>query len=203
MRDEVLKKILRAQDRKIPIALITRLADGSQAIMDRKKSIDGDMTFNPQEVEEVLTCIRDDKSRSLSGGEYFVRVFNPKLRMIVVGAVHIAQALAPMAELANFEVTIVDPRGSFASNARFPGVRLMDEWPDEALVKLAPDTRTAVVTLTHDPKLDDPALEEALNTDACYIAALGSRTTHLKRVERLREAGFYETPVKRLTGPAG
>ena len=103
MRDEVLKKILRAQGRKIPIALITRLADGSQAIMDRKKSIDGDMTFNPQEVEEVLTCIRDDKSRSLSGGEYFVRVFNPKLRMIVVGAVHIAQALAPMAELANFE----------------------------------------------------------------------------------------------------
>ena len=166
MRDEVLKKILRAQDHKIPIALITRLADGSQAIMDRKKSIDGDMTFNQQEVEEVLTCIRDDKSRSLSGGEYFVRVFNPKLRMIVVGAVHIAQALVPMAELANFEVTIVDPRGSFASDARFPGVKLMDEWPDEALVKLAPDTRTAVVTLTHDPKLDDPALEEALKTDA-------------------------------------
>lgn len=203
MRDEVLKKILRAQDRKIPIALITRLADGSQAIMDRKKSIDGDMTFNLQEVEEVLTCIRDDKSRSLSGGEYFVRVFNPKLRMIVVGAVHIAQALAPMAELANFEVTIVDPRGSFASDARFPGVKLMDEWPDEALVKLAPDTRTAVVTLTHDPKLDDPALEEALKTDAFYIASLGSRKTHSKRLERLREAGFNENTLKRINGPAG
>ena len=168
--------------------------------MDRKKSIDGDMTFNQQEVEEVLTCIRDDKSRLLSGGENFVRVFNPKLRMIVVGAVHIAQALAPMAELANFEVTIVDPRGSFASDARFPGVKLMDEWPDEALIKLAPDTRTAVVTLTHDPKLDDPALEEALKTDAFYIASLGSRKTHSKRLERLREAGFNENTLKRING---
>ena len=123
--------------------------------------------------------------------------------MIVIGAVHIAQALAPMAELANFEVTIVDPRGSFASDARFPHLRLMDDWPDEALIKLSPDTRTAVVTLTHDPKLDDPALEEALKTDAFYIASLGSRKTHSKRLERLREKGFDEEILKRINGPAG
>ena len=202
MHNETLTKLLHAQDKKVPVALITKLSDGSQAIVDKNKTVDGDVTINDQQLEEVLGYIRD-KSRSLGEGEYFVQVFNPKLRMIVIGAVHIAQALAPMAELANFEVTIVDPRGSFASDARFPYLRLMDDWPDEALIKLSPDTRTAVVTLTHDPKLDDPAIEEALKTDAFYIASLGSRKTHSKRLERLREKGFDEKMLKRINGPAG
>ena len=203
MHNETLTKLLHAQDKKVPVALITKLSDGSQAIVDKNKTVDGDVTIDDQQLEEVLGYIRDDKSRSLGEGEYFVQVFNPKLRMIVIGAVHIAQALAPMAELANFEVTIVDPRGSFASDARFPDLKLMDDWPDEALIKLSPDTRTAVVTLTHDPKLDDPALEEALKTDAFYIASLGSRKTHSKRLERLREKGFDEKMLKRINGPAG
>ena len=123
--------------------------------------------------------------------------------MIVVGAVHIAQLLVPMAKLSGYDVTIIDPREAFASEARFPGVNLNHSWPDEAMTDLDPDRRTAVVTLTHDPKLDDPALEEALKTDAFYIASLGSRKTHSKRLERLREAGFNENTLKRINGPAG
>ena len=116
----------------------------------------------------------------------FVHVHAPALRMIIVGAVHIAQALAPMATIAGYAVTIVDPRASFASEERFPGVALSDDWPDEAMEALAPDSKTAVVTLTHDPKLDDPALHVALKSSAFYIACLGSRRTHAGRMERLR-----------------
>ena len=107
--------------------------------------------------------------------------------MIVVGAVHIAQSLVPMAKLSGYDVTIIDPREAFASEARFPGVTLNHNWPDEAMTDLDPDRRTAVVTLTHDPKLDDPALTVALRSNAFYIGSLGSKRTHAKRLKRLRE----------------
>ena len=115
---------------------------------------------------------------------------NPPLRLLIVGAVHIAQALAPMAALTGYAVTIIDPRRAFATDSRFPGMSLSSDWPDEAMAALKPDRRTAVVTLTHDPKLDDPALEAALRSDAFYIGALGSRKTHAARLARLKAAGF-------------
>jgi xanthine dehydrogenase accessory factor len=121
----------------------------------------------------------------------------------VVGAVHIAQALAPMAALAGYEVTVIDPRQAFATESRFPGVRLVTEWPDEALGALRPNRRTAVVTLTHDPKLDDPALEVALRSDAFYIGALGSTRTQAKRLHRLQELGFNQEQLGRIHGPIG
>jgi len=117
--------------------------------------------------------------------------------------VHIAQALVAMAQLAGYAVTVVDPRRAFASDARFPAVSLRHDWPDEAMRELAPDRRTAVVTLTHDPKIDDPALEGALASEAFYIAALGSKRTHGARVERLAQLGFTETQIARVHGPAG
>ncbi len=147
---------------------------------------------------------RDRSGRIEDGGAaLFVQVFNPPARLIVVGAVHIAQPLVPMAALAGDAVTVVDPRGAFATDRRFPGVSLTDDWPDQALAALAPDRRTAVVTLTHDPKLDDPALMAALRSEAFYIGALGSRRTHAARLERLREAGFDDTELARIHGPVG
>jgi xanthine dehydrogenase accessory factor len=117
--------------------------------------------------------------------------------------VHIAQTLVPMASLAGYDVTVVDPRRAFASDARFPGVDVRQDWPDEALEALAPDARTAVVTLTHDPKLDDPALDVALRSEVFYIGALGSKRTHAGRLERLAELGHDPSNLERIHGPAG
>ena len=138
-----------------------------------------------------------------ANGDAFVEVFNPPLRLLIVGAVHIAQPLARMASVAGYDVTVIDPRGSFATDDRFPGVTLVNEWPDEAMPPLDPDRRTAVVTLTHDPKIDDPALAAVLRSDAFYIGALGSRKTHAARVERLSEAGFAADEIGRIHGPVG
>ncbi len=136
-------------------------------------------------------------------GDWFLAAHNPPLRMAVVGAVHIAQALAPMARLAGYDVAVVDPREAFASEARFPEARLMAGWPDEALAEFELDTRTAVVTLTHDPKLDDPAIMAALRSDVFYLGCLGSKRTHAKRVDRLREAGFSDADIARIHAPVG
>jgi xanthine dehydrogenase accessory factor len=135
--------------------------------------------------------------------QHFVVPYNPPLRLIVVGAVHIAQALAPMAASAGYAVTVVDPRSSFANPARFPGVTLVDEWPDDGLAALGIDTRTAVVTLTHDPKLDDPALQVALRSPAFYVGALGSTRTQAARRRRLLAGGLGEAEADRLRAPVG
>lgn len=136
-------------------------------------------------------------------GDVFVHIHNPPLRMIVVGAVHVAQALVPMARMAGYDPVIVDPRPAFAAAARFPGESIVEDWPDEALDALGLDGRTCVVTLTHDPKLDDPAIERALRLGVFYLGCLGSKRTHAKRVARLQEAGFSEAEIGRIHGPVG
>jgi xanthine dehydrogenase accessory factor len=146
---------------------------------------------------------RADRSGMEEDGATFVHVHNPPLRMIVVGAVHIAQALVPMARMAGYDVSLVDPRPAFAQETRFPGEAVVEDWPDEALDALAPDARTAVVTLTHDPKLDDPAILRALDTAIFYLGCLGSTRTHAKRVARLREAGVSEDAIARIHAPVG
>ena len=133
----------------------------------------------------------------------FIAIHNPPLRLAVVGAVHIAQPLLVMAEAAGYDVTLIDPREAFASEGRFPGGRLVHDWPDAALSAHGLDARTAVVTLTHDPKLDDPALDAALNSPVFYIGALGSKRTHAKRVARLTEAGFGAARIARIDAPIG
>jgi xanthine dehydrogenase accessory factor len=145
----------------------------------------------------------NDRSGVEDDGRTFVAIHNPPLRLAVVGAVHIAQALVPMARIAGYDPVIIDPRGAFGSEARFPGEVLLDDWPDEALAQVGMDARTALVLLTHDPKLDDPALHIALKSDAFYIGALGSTRTHAKRVERLTEAGFMPEQIARIRGPVG
>jgi xanthine dehydrogenase accessory factor len=156
-------------------------------------------------MDGVRRALADDKSTTLDTpeGAVFVEVFNPRLRCIIVGAVHIAQPLAQIASLAGYLVTVVDPRSAFATDLRFPGVELSTEWPDDAMAALRPNRRTAIVTLTHDPKLDDPALAGALRSDAFYIGALGSRKTHAARCRRLTEEGFTEAELARIHGPVG
>ncbi|WP_026756543.1 XdhC family protein [Sediminimonas qiaohouensis] len=146
---------------------------------------------------------RLDRSGFEDGERQFIAIHNPPLRMIVIGAVHIAQALVPMARIVGFDPIIIDPRDSFATEARFPGERIVRDWPDEALDALGLDARTALVLLTHDPKLDDPALERALSSEVFYIGALGSTRTHAARVERLRAAGHDDDAIARIHGPVG
>lgn len=146
---------------------------------------------------------RMDRSGLEADGETFVAIHNPPLRLIVVGAVHIAQALVPMARIAGFDPVVIDPRESFATEARFPGTRLLHDWPDEGLRAVGCDARTALVLLTHDPKLDDPAIAEGLRAGVFYIGALGSTRTHARRVARLSEAGFTEAQIARIHGPVG
>ena len=145
---------------------------------------------------------RTDRAGMEEGGE-FVALFNPPLRLVVVGAVHIAQALMPMARFAGYDPVLVDPREAFGSQSRFPGERILHDWPDEALAEVGLDARTAVVTLTHDPKLDDPAIMAALASDAFYLGCLGSTRTHAKRLDRLRAAGVDEEALARIHAPVG
>ncbi len=181
-----------------PVVLATRLPDGAQHLLP-----DASLTLALNEA--AATALRDDESGTVKIGneDWFLHVYNPPLRLIVVGAVHIAQALVPFAAQCGFAVTVVDPRRSFASDERFPNVTVATDWPDEAMDALRPDARTAVVTLTHDPKLDDPALDRALKSPAFYIGALGSRRTHAARLKRLRDLGHTDAEMARIKGPVG
>jgi xanthine dehydrogenase accessory factor len=204
MKSEILNRILEDKRAKTSVVLATRLDDGAQTLIYRDHADGG---FEPSEATRAAAAAatQDDKSGTVETdqGRIFFEVFNPPQRMIIVGGVHIAQPLARMAGVAGYEVIVVDPRGAFATAERFPGVTLVVEWPDEAIPRLDPDRRTAVVTLTHDPKIDDPALQSVLRSEAFYIGALGSRRTHAGRLERLREAGFSDEEMARIHGPVG
>ncbi|MCC5988836.1 MAG: XdhC family protein [Pararhodobacter sp.] len=150
----------------------------------------------------IAPRFRADRSGMEESGE-FIAIFNPPLRMMVVGAVHIAQALVPMARLAGYAPLLIDPREAFGSASRFPGETILHDWPDESLAAQGLDARSAVVTLTHDPKLDDPAIMATLESDAFYLGCLGSTRTHAKRLERLRAAGLNEATLARIHAPVG
>ncbi len=204
MKQETLDRALAARAQKRPVAMVTDLQGGLQALVFADDS-SGELELDEATVSAARRALRDDASGVIEGpdGPLFINVLNPPLKLVIVGAVHIAQALAPMASLAGYAVTVVDPRGAFATEARFPGVALVDEWPDDALNQLGIDSRTAVVTLTHDPKLDDPALTVALRSDAFYIGALGSKKTHGARLERLRHEGWGDEDFARIRAPVG
>ena len=155
--------------------------------------------------EALETALRQGKSGAVEvdGKSYFLTVQAPAVRLVAIGAVHISQALAPMAREAGFSIVVIDPRTGFASPERFPDVSLIAEWPDEALAKSPLDRYTAIALLTHDPKIDDVALERALNAECFYIGALGSRKTHAKRLERMKAKGFGEEALQRIHAPIG
>ncbi|MCX7150320.1 MAG: XdhC family protein [Rhodocyclales bacterium] len=202
MKAATLARIAQAQQKREALVVVTRLADGAQCVFDAAGS-GGGLVLAPEQAAEAAALFASGRSTSLSGPEtLFARAYVPSPRLLIIGAVHIAQALAPMAAAAGFEVVVIDPRGAFASAERFPGVELCDEWPDEALARLGLDGATALVALSHDPKLDDPALELALPSQVFYIGALGSRRTHEKRLGRLRDAGLGDK-VGRIHSPIG
>lgn len=204
MKSGDLEKIVAERAAKRSFALVTNLKSGEQIVFYGKQSIN-DSPFGSEIGLAASAALEADESgiTETSGGRFFIQVHNPPLRLLIVGAVHIAQALAPMAALTGYGVTVIDPRRAFATDSRFPDMAKSSDWPDEAMAELKPDRRTAVVTLTHDPKLDDPALEAALRSEAFYIGALGSRKTHAARLARLKSAGFDDAALARIHGPVG
>jgi xanthine dehydrogenase accessory factor len=197
--DGVLHRLLRDVEARRAVALITNLATGARSLAHSTGHLGQDLA------PALHEAFRSDKSMKLAGtdGELFINVFNPTPRLIVVGAVHIAQQLVPMARALGHEVIILDPRSAFATEERFGDTPIVREWPDEALPKIGLDSRTALIALTHDAKIDDPALIAALASDAFYVGALGSRKTHAKRVERLRHAGVPDLDIERIRAPIG
>ena len=200
MSPELLDALIAARAARRPAVLATWLASG------RSKLFQGeDLQTSLPVAEAARAALTEDRPQLLpsEAGEIFLNPFNPPLRMAILGAVHIAQPLAAMAGLMGYAVTIIDPRSAFATEARFPDVTLDHGWPDEAMTAFAPDRRSAVIALTHDPKLDDPALDVALRSESFYIAALGSKKTHAARLERLAARGHGTDGLARIRGPAG
>ncbi|MEM8687926.1 MAG: XdhC family protein [Pseudomonadota bacterium] len=199
MKRELFDQVLEAKAERRPVAVITHLASGTQRLVARAASREDSLA------DILESAFRFDKSQVVvhEGEEFFLDIHNPPLKMVMIGAVHIAQALIPMAKATGYDVTIVDPRGAFATQARFPDVALIAEWPDEVLDDVGLDARTAMVALTHDPKIDDPALQMALNSEVFYIGALGSKRTHAGRLERLKEHQFSAETLARIKGPIG
>jgi len=197
--DDLLHRLVADVETRRQVALVTDLATGAQGLV-----------HSPQDLGKELApaledAFRDDKSLAVAGdeSELFINVFHPTIRLIIVGAVHIAQQLVPIARGLGHDVVIIDPRSAFATEERFGEAQISRDWPDEALSSIGVDSRTALIALTHDPKIDDPALIHALSSDAFYVGALGSRKTHAKRVERLVKAGMPKADIERIHAPIG
>lgn len=198
MTPAIAAALARARTEKRPVVLATRLPDGAQRLLP-------DAAAPAPLAERAEILLRTDRSETLdlAGERWFLRPYNPPLRLVLVGAVHISQAVVPLALPLGLDPIIVDPRLALATEERFPASRRITDWPDEALEALRLDARSAVVVLTHDPKLDDPALDVALRSEAFYIGALGSRKSHAARLERLAALGHGPEGLARIRGPVG
>lgn len=200
MRLDTLTALNAERAARRPALVVTDPADGRQRLV-RGVEIDADPlaeALRKRLASGASGLVEDPQGRPL-----FVAVHAPPVRLIVVGAVHITQALASMAGQLGLDLTVIDPRTAFATPERFPGVTVIAEWPDTAFRTIALDTYTALLALTHDPKIDDPALSAALRADCAYVGALGSRKTHARRVERLKQAGFADEQIARIHAPIG
>jgi xanthine dehydrogenase accessory factor len=199
MRLDILKAMNAARRERRAGALATRLSDGEQRFV-AAEAVPADPL-----AEALEAALRSGKSGLVehAGESWFLTVLVPPVRLVMIGAVHISQALAPIAKIAGLDATIIDPRTAFATPERFPDAPLIAQWPDEALAAAPLDRYTAICLLTHDPKIDDRALVRALQADCFYIGALGSRKTHAKRIERMRAEGFHESALARIHAPIG
>jgi xanthine dehydrogenase accessory factor len=201
MRQAMAQALIAAQRAARAVVLFTPLDGGLQRLLDAA-GLELLALTDPGLAAAGREALRSDRAQ-VHGEQVLVTPHNPPQRLIIVGAVHISEALCSMALAAGYTVTVIDPRSAFLRPERFPGVTLVNEWPQQAFAQLQPDARTAVVLLTHDPKIDDPALLAVLPTPAFYVGALGSTRTHARRLERLAEAGVDEAGRARICGPAG
>tara|TARA_B100000925_G_scaffold135499_1_gene101260 strand:- start:10 stop:696 length:687 start_codon:yes stop_codon:yes gene_type:complete len=200
MKINTLEKIIKNKQNKNEFAIVTNLSTGETELFKRN-------TLIAKNLEKYLNQINDffrlKKNGVIEGTEIFVETYRKPIKVIVVGAVHIAQYFANFAKNLNFEILIIDPRGYFVSNQRFPDVKIINKWPEDAFKDIETNENTALIALTHDPKIDDPALQHALKKKFYYIGALGSKKTHENRCQRLKEGGFSDKQVNLIHGPIG
>ena len=200
MQLKTLQEIIKKKENKSEFAIVTNLTTGNSEIFEKGKSLSKDFE---KFTNQITTFYQSKKNGIIEGTDIFIESYIRPIKVIIVGAVHIAQYLVDFAKSLNFEISIIDPRGYFASEQRFPDMKIINKWPDEAFKEIETNENSALVALTHDPKIDDPALQHALNKKFYYIGALGSKKTHENRCQRLIEAGFSKEQINSIHGPIG
>jgi len=200
MKHSQLKEIIKKKTSRTEFAIVTNLGNGLSEIYEPGKSLSKEFETHKEQINDFFKL---KKNGVIEKTEIFVETYIRPIKVIVVGAVHIAQYLVNFAKSLNFEISIIDPRGYFASEQRFPDIKIINKWPDEAFKEIETNENSALIALTHDPKIDDPALQNALNKKFYYIGALGSKKTHANRCERLKVAGFSDTQIQSIHGPIG
>ena len=200
MKQSQLKEIIKKKASKTEFAIVTNLENGLSEIYEPGKSLSEEFENHKEQIENFF---KSKKNGVIKNTEIFVETYIKSIKVIIVGAVHIAQYLVDFAKSLNFEIFIIDPRGYFASEQRFPDMKIINKWPDEAFKEIETNENSALIALTHDPKIDDPALQHALNKKFYYIGALGSKKTHENRCQRLKEAGFSKEQINLIHGPIG
>jgi len=201
----LLERIIEARDAKRSSVLVRGLKNKLKFLVDENQIVGDVPNTLSGLLEHATNALDKDGTQTVdfSGETYLIQTLGGSRRLLVIGAVHIAQKLIPMAMIAGYEVQLIDPRKAFASSERFPGINIVNDWPHEVMKTLQLDSRTAVVTLSHDAKIDEPALQAALESRAFYIGALGSQKNHTKRIQRLAALGFDKKTLARIAGPIG
>ncbi len=200
MKLQTLKSIIEKKKNKSEFAIITNLKTGESEIFEKDKPLSKEMEVYSNQINEFF---KSKKNGVIENSEIFVETYVLPIKVVVIGAVHIAQYLVDYAKSLNFEISIIDPRGYFASEQRFPDIKIINKWPDEAFKEIDTNENSALIALTHDPKIDDPALQHALKKKFYYIGALGSKKTHKNRCQRLKDAGFSDEQINSIHGPIG
>ena len=200
MRKNILEQIIKNKSLKLEFAIVTNLKSGESQIFELNKKLTGSFEKFQKEIEKFF---KSKKNGMIKNSEIFVETYIRPIKVIIIGAVHIAQYLVNYVKSLNFEILIIDPRGYFATTKRFPNLKIINKWPEEAFKEINTNENTALIALTHDPKIDDPALQHALYKKFYYIGALGSKKTHENRCQRLKEAGFTDKQINSIHGPIG
>ena len=200
MKKNLLNEIIKKKEKKTEFSIVTNLKNGESCIFEQNIALD--KNFEKYK-DKIAMHFKKKKNGIIENTEIFVENYVSPIKVIIIGAVHIAQYLINFAKSLNFEISIIDPRGYFASKQRFPNIKIINKWPKEAFVEIRTDQSTALIALTHDPKIDDPALQYALKNNFFYIGALGSKKTHTNRCERLKKSGFNNSQINKIFGPIG
>ena len=200
MKKQLLNQVIKKKENKDEFAIITNITRGESCIFEKNKPIDKNFE---KYLEKIKNYFEKKKNGVIENTDIFVETYIRPIKVIIVGAVHIAQYLVDYAKSLNFEISIIDPRGYFATEQRFPDLKIINKWPEDAFKEIETNENSALIALTHDPKIDDPALQHALKNKFYYIGALGSKKTHENRCQRLKDAGFSEAEIYSIHGPIG